>query len=53
MVEISHPPIPPGFADTFNAGGWRAIEREYHARTETLMLWHRAAFGAPGGQPTR
>lgn len=51
MVKISQPPIPPGFVKTFNAGGWRAIEREYHARTETLLRWHRAAFGEPGTQP--
>lgn len=32
-------PVPPEFAATFVEGGWRKIERVYHARTDLLTKW--------------
>ena len=33
------PPPPTGFAETFAAGGFRAIDRRYRAKTERLLQW--------------
>lgn len=41
MAGSSVPPVPSGFAETFAAGGWRAVERKYHARTEMLVCWYK------------